>query len=422
MAHIAGHPQIGANPVDDGTDDPQTFKYDLYSLRRNTPDLGGRKLQDIYGRTTTLDGVTTVMPSYQWLETIKTGERTYTDTSAEDRALLAQAKADYEAAGGASSGLEDPMDIIKAEIAPVLGQVAEGVGSSLAMGGTALEGLPFTGEGSFDVALGSTSFGSLEGLNAAQKANLNAAGMDGRGIIDSSKAVEVLGGGKDPINLAAGEQAVTKAGGIVGKDVMGTAVTEGNYFGDEGILNPFGAKGTAGAQNFRSAAGGAVANFGVQLLLGQDPVKAAKSAGAGAIGKFIGAAFGPVGAFIGGALGSIIGGRVICNELMRQGLLTRKEVILDYRFTRDYLTPTHVNGYHVWAVWMVKQMRKGKFVKFWKHVAGHRANEIAYIYGERDKPDYLGKVYRKILEPTCWVVGSFCKVTDWSVLYKQKEI
>ena len=104
MAHIAGHPQIGANPVDDGTDDPQTFKYDLYSLRRNTPDLGGRKLQDIYGRTTTLDGVTTVMPSYQWLETIKTGERTYTDTSAEDRALLAQAKADYEVAGGASSG------------------------------------------------------------------------------------------------------------------------------------------------------------------------------------------------------------------------------------------------------------------------------------------------------------------------------
>ena len=404
MPHTAGHPQIGATPVDDGTDNPQTFKYDLYSLKQNTPDLGGKKLQDVYGRGS--------MPSYQWLETIKTGEATYTDTSAADRALLAQAKADYDAAGGASSGLENPMDIIKAELAPVLGQVAEGVGSSLAMGGTALEGLPFAGEGSFDVVFDSTSFGSLEGLNTAQKVALNKAGMDGKGIIDSSTAIETLGG----------EQAVTKAGGIFGKDVMGTAVTEGNYFGDEGILNPFGAKGTAGFQNFRGAAGGAIGNFGVQLLLGQDPVKAAKSAGAGAIGKFIGAAFGPVGAFIGGALGSILGGRVICNELMRQGLLTRKEVILDYRFTRDYLTPTHVNGYHVWAVWMVKQMRKGKFVKFWKHVAGHRANEIAYIYGQRDTPDYLGKVYRKILEPTCWVVGSFCKVTDWSVLYKQKEI
>ena len=193
---------------------------------------------------------------------------------------------------------------------------------------------------------------------------------------------------------------------------------KGASFSD--LLNP---KEAAGMQNIKGAFGGAVANFGVQLLLGQDPVKAAKSAGAGAIGKVLGTAIGgPIGGFIGGALGSIIGGRVICNELMRQGLLTRKQVVLDYRFTRDYLTPTHVNGYHVWAVWMVKQMRKGKFVKFWKHVAGHRANEIAYIYGERDKPDYLGKVYRKILEPTCWVVGKFCKVTDWSVLYNKKEI
>jgi len=411
MAHIAGHPQIGANPVDDGTDDPQTFKYDLYSLRRNTPDLGGRKLQDIYGRTTTLDGVTTVMPSYQWLETIKTGERTYTDTSAEDRALLAKAKADYEAAGGASSGLEDPMDIIMAEVTPIAAQLGEGIGASIATSGefsgkAIYEGLPFT-KGAMDVPLGTTSFGALKSTPTTVDSfeALKAAGMKD-GLIKTANIPEGID--------------VDKLGGVTG-----ASVSDGGFLGDGSFLdnlNPFGESGV-GAQNFKSAAGGAIGNFAVQLALGQDPVKAAKSAGAGAIGKVIGTAIGgPIGGFIGGALGSIIGGRVICNELMRQGLLTRKEVILDYRFTRDYLTPTHVNGYHVWAVWMVKQMRKGKFVKFWKHVAGHRANEIAYIYGERDKPDYLGKVYRKILEPTCWVVGSFCKVTDWSVLYKQKEI
>ena len=102
--------------------------------------------------------------------------------------------------------------------------------------------------------------------------------------------------------------------------------------------------------------------------------------------------------------------------------MSRKQVVLDYKFTRDYLTPMHVNGYHIWAVWMVKQMRKGRFVKFWKHVAVHRANEIAYIYGERKKPDYLGKIYRKILEPICLLIGSFCNKTDWSELYKEKEI
>ena len=402
MPHIAGHPQIGATPVDDGTDDPQTFKYDLYSLKQNTPDLGGRKLQDVYGRGS--------MPSYQWLETIKTGEATYTDTSAADRALLAQAKADYDAAGGASSGLENPMDIIKAELAPVLGQVAEGIGSSLATDGTIYEGLPFTTSG-LKIAEGTSQLGDISKLKISTK---NAGALKGiadqTGEIATADAVEILGS----------KEAITEAGGVVGRDLSGGGVLGDGEFFDN--LNPFGESG-AGLQNLKSAAGGAVGNFAIQLALGQDPVKAAKSAGAGAIGKMLGTAIGgPIGGFIGGALGSILGGRVICNELMRQGLLTRKEVILDYRFTRDYLTPTHVNGYHVWAVWMVKQMRKGKFVKFWKHVAGHRANEIAYIYGQRDTPDYLGKVYRKILEPTCWVVGSFCKVTDWSVLYKQKEI
>ena len=402
MAHIAGHPQIGATPVDDGTDDPQTFKYDLYSLKQNTPDLGGRKLQDVYGRGS--------MPSYQWLETIKTGEATYTDTSAADRALLAQAKADYDAAGGASSGLENPMDIIKAEVAPVLGQIAEGIGSSLATDGTIYEGLPFTTSG-LKIAEGTSQLGDISKLNISSE---NAGAL--KGIADQTGEIATA----DAVDILGSKEAITEAGGVVGRDLSGGGVLGDGEFFDN--LNPFGESG-AGMQNLKSAAGGAVGNFAVQLALGQDPVKAAKSAGAGAIGKMLGTAIGgPIGGFIGGALGSILGGRVICNELMRQGLLTRKEVILDYRFTRDYLTPTHVNGYHVWAVWMVKQMRKGKFVKFWKHVAGHRANEIAYIYGQRDTPDYLGKVYRKILEPTCWVVGSFCKVTDWSVLYKQKEI
>lgn len=153
------------------------------------------------------------------------------------------------------------------------------------------------------------------------------------------------------------------------------------------------------------------------LLAGEDFKDAAKSGVKSGIGAAVGSIFGPVGSFIGAS----IGGRVICNELQRQGVMSRQNVLLDYRFTRDYLTPQHVNGYHVWAVHVVKQMRKGRGVKLWRHLAQHRANEIAYIYGKRDKPDYLGKIYRKILEPICWSVGFFCEKTDWSVLYKAKE-
>tara|TARA_R110002073_G_scaffold336364_1_gene532529 strand:- start:1147 stop:2361 length:1215 start_codon:yes stop_codon:yes gene_type:complete len=175
--------------------------------------------------------------------------------------------------------------------------------------------------------------------------------------------------------------------------------------------------------NIGGAFGAGIGAIGVNLLMGKNLKESVKSGVGVGLGQFIGNAIFPgFGGFIGSALGGVLGGRVICNELMRQGLMTRKHVLLDYKFTRDHLTPTHVKGYHLWALWMVKQMRKGKFVKFWKHVAGHRANEIAYIYGERDKPDYLGKVYRKILEPICWSVGLLCKKSDWSILYKTKEI
>jgi hypothetical protein len=175
----------------------------------------------------------------------------------------------------------------------------------------------------------------------------------------------------------------------------------------------------AGKANVYGAAGAGGATVAYNLIQGNNLKESAKAGAKVGVGTYLG---GLIGGSFGSMIGGMLGGRVICNELMRQGVMTRKQVVLDYKFTRDYLTPTHVNGYHVWAVWMVKQMRQGRLVNFWKHVAGHRANEIAYIYGERDKPDYLGKVYRKILEPICWSIGFFCKKTDWAVLYTQKEI
>ena len=156
--------------------------------------------------------------------------------------------------------------------------------------------------------------------------------------------------------------------------------------------------------------------------MGASPKEAAKQAAISTAGTAIGTiAFGPVGGFIGGTVASIIGGRVICNELVRQGFMNRNQIILDYRFTREHLSPQHVKGYHAWAIHIVRRLRKGKGVKMWRHIATHRVNEIAYIYGERDKPDYLGKIYRHVGEKGCWLVGLFCEKSDWSVLYKTKE-
>mgnify|MGYP005989072579 FL=1 len=208
--------------------------------------------------------------------------------------------------------------------------------------------------------------------------------------------------------------AVTSASSAPAGGVSGYVEGVGNK------LNPFS---EAGKSNFASAGGAGLASAAVTLIATGDVEKAAKTGVGTTIGQSIGTAILPgVGTVIGGIIGGARGGRVICNELNKQGLITRKELINDYKFTRDYLSTKHVNGYHLWALWMVKQMRKGKYVKFWTHVVKHRANEIAYIYGERKKPDYLGKLYRKIFEPVCWTLGLFCKETDWSVLYKTKEV
>jgi hypothetical protein len=213
---------------------------------------------------------------------------------------------------------------------------------------------------------------------------------------------------------------LTSAPAVTSASSAPTGGVSGYVEGVGDKLNPFS---EAGQTNLGAAGTAGLFSAATTLVLTGDVEKAAKTGIGTTIGQSIGTAILPgVGTVIGGMIGGALGGRVICNELNKQGLITRKELINDYKFTRDYLSTKHVNGYHMWALWMVKQMRKGKYVKFWTHVVKHRANEIAYIYGERKKSDYLGKLYRKIFEPVCWTLGLFCKETDWSVLYKTKEV
>ena len=388
---------LSAIEQDDGS-----YTYPVYGVEANTY-TGGENLQDLYG--------TAELPMFKWVQRIQTGEGSFNPEDPADNEMLKK----YEEflKNNPEADLPTTGDLIRGIATPFAASVGSQVLPTYLSGGTASDIASSAATGfkdvysttSADVAAGTTSFPkNALGDLAPTEVNKKLAGNLSKNLtMDTSTATEILGS----------EEAVKKAGGIVG--------TEFSKGGNAGDLLNFNTE--SGAANWTSAAGAGLGTFAIGLVTGQDPVKAAKSAGATVIGKAFGTAlFGPLGGFLGGALGGMFGGRVICNELMRQGLADRKQVVMDYKFTRDYLTPTHVKGYHVWAVWMVKQMRKGRFVKFWGHVAGHRANEIAYIYGERSKPDYLGKVYRKIFEPVCWLVGSFCEKTDWSILYNKKEI
>ena len=419
----------------------------LYQLQVQSPEIGGgQKLQDVYG--------TSSMPVFEWVKSIQSGERTYNPADsfdqqkAEEYRQLQQINPELPEIPGIG-------DIAKGFAAPIGGMVAERITQA------ALD--PLVGEGVENVlsAAGESLFSSLGGASLpsqatadATRAFLNtggAAGVTGiqrelgnsvfypelasesiaqrTGNIDLFRAITPTKKISNNLVFNATEvqnaQAAGQPGNLISRPITSSNITsaaaDNSYMSgvSEGLFGPNSFDTTWGP-----AAVNAVVQFGIGVMQGQDPVKAAKSAGASAIGGAIGFQLGgPVGGMIGSAIGGRIGGRVICNELQRQGLMTREQVLLDYRFTRDYLTPAHVNGYHYWAIHVVRQLRKGKRVTLWKHIATHRSNEIAYIYGKREKPDYLGKVYRYATEPLCWVIGKLKnKESDWSVLYKPKEI
>jgi len=100
-------------------------------------------------------------------------------------------------------------------------------------------------------------------------------------------------------------------------------------------------------------------------------------------------------------------GRVICTDLHRTGELSTRDWVRDTKFTFKTLSKTHVKGYLLWAEPTVKHMQKyPRYRKMWKHIAQHRANDIAWRLNE-GKFDLLGRIYAGIGEPVCWALGNF---------------
>jgi hypothetical protein len=365
--------------IKDEEEEKRTFTVPLYEYQAQTPELGGQSLSDVYGSAS--------MPMFRWVKKVQTGEKVIDLEDTGDQEMQKAYEA-FVAKNGVPEGLLSPQELLKKSSGEFGAALGQPLGQSIA------QAVMTEGVGAGDVFKSIVPFG-----------------LAGKGALDIGPSQYIADGKVFDMEPSTD---LAKIGGVRGANIFaskaGTSTPGQFYTGDA----------------LKASAGGAVGNFAVQLAMGEDPASAARKAGASAIVSHVAKSvlvpfLGPVGGLIGGLVGGAVGGRVICNELMKQGLLSKEDVILDYRFTRDYLTPQHVNGYHLWAVWVVKQMRKGRMVSFWKYIAQSRANEIAYIYGKKDKPDYIGKAIRIIGEPVCWFLGLFCKKTDWSTLYKEKE-
>tara|TARA_R110001592_G_scaffold1719_2_gene10220 strand:+ start:178 stop:1620 length:1443 start_codon:yes stop_codon:yes gene_type:complete len=423
-------------------DDDELFKYGVYQLATQKPELEEGELQRLYG--------TGAMPIFEWVKTIQSGERTYDPNDFEDRAKLDA----YKNLGELPDGFLTPEQIQEQLISDTATAVSSAlgakVGSALAEGvdnpiSTGLKsafgfgtGLPSDNVPNvFDLGDGYDYMTSAKGKNilfnsalANKDSALSTGNMDLYNKLNESR-VKISGKGEDAIF---GYKSDGSGNSIAGDaNIKGTNPTTGESFQtysadtipeQQGYWDRVKSDATS-SSTYGASAGAGVGAFFTDLILtkGKDPMSSAKKGAGTAVGTYVGLALGgPIGAVVGGTVGAYVGGRVICNELRRHGLMTTDDILIDYYFTQKYLTPTHVNGYHIWAISVVRKMRSKKSVKLWHHIAKHRLNEVKYILGKRDKPDYLGKVYRVVGESICYVLGKFCKKTDWSVLYNKKEI
>jgi hypothetical protein len=99
------------------------------------------------------------------------------------------------------------------------------------------------------------------------------------------------------------------------------------------------------------------------------------------------------------------GGRVICTELHRTGEMSTRDWLRDIKFTYKDLSKEHIKGYLLWAIPTVEHIKKyPTYRKIWKHLAQHRANDIAWRLNQ-GKFDLLGRIYAGIGEPLCWLIG-----------------
>ena len=431
--------------------------YNVYQTRSQNTGMSDQDIQNLYG--------TSAMPVFEWVKKIQSGQRTYNPQDAFENDLMEQYKRMNEA-GQVPEGMMTPQEIMAQQaLQGSAGQIGQTIGSNIGAGITNPYGTGSTLDKSFAGLMNTGTKTPIEQVRQVSMSNpyntvpdTTKNYLDQTGLTDNfteelfTRDLARATGNEDafveglktrtlkPIpktnTFVPSDKFAETVNPLSGDEITGFPegydATRGVQTVSQSTINPtmgdaFNPFTDAGSSNLMSSGVGAGVNFVGRIAAGQDIDDAAKSAADAGFIQYATTALltatplAPFATIIGGVVGGFLG-RVICNELMRQGIMDRKQVVLDYKFTRDYLTPTHVAGYHVWAVWMVKQMRKGRLVKLWSHIAGHRANEIAYIYGERDKPDYLGKLYRKILEPICWTVGTFCKETDWSILYKKKEI
>jgi hypothetical protein len=114
-------------------------------------------------------------------------------------------------------------------------------------------------------------------------------------------------------------------------------------------------------------------------------------------------------------------GRVVCTELVRQNLMSKK--LLKYEeFHTLHNFPTYaIRGYHFWAVPYVRLMQKYSWATKLAKCFIWRAEEIAFKIGKAKTGNWKGKILRWIVEPICYAIGPFVKYDKADKRWDRKD-
>lgn len=271
-----------------------------------------------------------------------------------------------------------------------------------------------------------TNMGAGMGLGDAVSATFDGIGSSVSGAFQSagnalsnvfSPAASVATG--PPVSLIPTGSVVSGSiGGNAGATALASGAASGTPFvpaGASGLSSSAasgaGASTASGWGSSLFQGGSALGSVGVGLgsalggiIMGQKPGKAILSGVDSGIGYYLG---GPVGGFVGNIVGSVLPGRVVCTELLRQGLIDKALLRAELAHTKAHIPPVTMEGYWVWAVPLVRLMKKSRLAtKLIRPIAVWRAEEIGYQMGVRAKPHYRGKAVRLIGESLCWMIGA----------------
>jgi len=113
----------------------------------------------------------------------------------------------------------------------------------------------------------------------------------------------------------------------------------------------------------------------------------------------------------GGSDSSSQDAKIICTEMYRQTQLEdwNRTIKLWYLFQQKHLSETHQKGYHFLFQPFVNGMKQSTVLTaIGKHLAEQRTKDIKHIM-YKTKFSLLGRLYRIIIEPICYIVGLFVR-------------